>query len=54
MLLGTPVWDSVNNAADRLFAQIMAKIYSVCVLILPIVFSYVESKNGDVNTISFS
>ena len=54
ILMGTPVWDSVNSTADRLFAEIMAKIYSVCVLILPIVFAAVERTNGDVNTLCFS
>ena len=54
ILVGSPVWDSVNNAGDRLFAEIVAKIYSVFVLIIPIILAAVERRNGDVHTLSFS
>lgn len=53
ILAGSPIWDSVNNDNDRLFAQIMAKLYSLCTLFLPIVFAAIERKNGDLHTISF-
>ena len=54
ILMGTPIWDSVHNDADRVFAEVMAKIYSICVLIIPPVLAAVERRNGDVNTITFS
>lgn len=54
ILADNPVWDSVNNEADRLFAQIVSKVYSVFVLIFPVVFAFIERRNGDLNTITFS
>jgi hypothetical protein len=53
ILVGQPVWDSVHNDADRIFAEVIAKLYSVCVLILPVLFSYKHRQNGEYHTISF-
>jgi len=48
-----PIIDSKNNANHQTAFRLISYVYAFCVLILPILWSVIERRNGDVQTIAF-